>query len=121
MTRPSTDRNPSPTSARPESATDATDASTVTSRSRRTICPRYFHSWRSPVTAAKGPSPNLSADPREGMQTMTGYIATTAGGENPVGSTSYNTLFAVGLALFALTLVINVVSVRLVRRHRQEY
>jgi phosphate transport system permease protein len=73
------------------------------------------------VTLAAGSQPNFSADPREGMQAMTGYIATTAGGENPVGSTSYNTLFAVGLALFVMTLVINAVSVALVRRYRQEY
>jgi phosphate transport system permease protein len=73
------------------------------------------------VTLASGSRPNLSMDPREGMQAMTGYIATTAGGENPVGSTSYNTLFAVGLLLFAITLVINIVSVSLVRRFRQEY
>ncbi len=68
-----------------------------------------------------GVRPNLTLDPREGMQTMTGYIATTAGGENPVGSTSYNTLFAVGLLLFAITLVINIISISLVRRYRQEY
>ncbi len=52
---------------------------------------------------------------------MTGYMATTAGGENPVGSLEYNTLFAVGLTLFLITLVINVISIRLVRRFRQEY
>lgn len=73
------------------------------------------------VTLASGARPNLSIDPREGMQAMTGYIATTAGGENPVGSTSYDTLFAVGLLLFVITLLINVVSVWLVRRFRQEY
>lgn len=73
------------------------------------------------VTLASGSRPNLSMDPREGMQAMTGYIASTAGGENPVGSTSYNTLFAVGLLLFLITLVINIVSVSLVRRFRQEY
>jgi phosphate transport system permease protein len=73
------------------------------------------------VTLASGSRPNLSADPREGMQAMTGYIATTAGGENPVGSTSYNTLFAVGLLLFVITLLINIISVALVRRYRQEY
>lgn len=73
------------------------------------------------VTLASGSRPNLSMDPREGMQAMTGYIATTAGGENPVGSTSYDTLFAVGLLLFVITLVINIVSVSLVRRFRQEY
>jgi len=73
------------------------------------------------VTLASGSRPNLSADPREAMQAMTGYMATTAGGENPVGSTSYNTLFAVGLLLFAITLVINIISIALVRRFRQEY
>ena len=73
------------------------------------------------VTLAAGSRPNLSLDPREGMQAMTGYIATTAGGENPVGSTSYNTLFAVGLLLFVITLIINAISVALVRRYRQEY
>ena len=52
---------------------------------------------------------------------MTGYMATTAGGENPVGSLPYDTLFAVGLLLFVLTLVINMISIALVRRYRQEY
>ena len=42
---------------------------------------------------------------------MTGFMATTAGGENPVGSTSYNKLFAVGLPLFVITLVINMISI----------
>ena len=73
------------------------------------------------VALAAGSRPNLSLDPREGMQAMTGYIATTAGGENPVGSTSYNTLFAVGLLLFVITLIINIISIALVRRYRQEY
>jgi len=73
------------------------------------------------VALAAGGQPNLSVDPREDMQTMTGFIAATAGGENPVGSTSYNTLFAVGLLLFAMTLVINVISIALVRRYRQVY
>lgn len=73
------------------------------------------------VTLASGSLKNLSADPREGMQTMTGFIATTAGGENAVGSSSYNELFAVGLLLFVLTFVINVISIALVRRFRQVY
>lgn len=73
------------------------------------------------VTLASGSLKNLSADPREGMQTMTGFIATTAGGENAVGSNSYNELFAVGMLLFVLTLVINVISIALVRRYRQAY
>lgn len=73
------------------------------------------------VALAAGAQKNLSWDPREGMQTMTGFIAQTAGGENPVGSTSYNALFAVGLLLFLMTLLINIVSIALVRRYRQVY
>ena len=73
------------------------------------------------VALASGARPNLTLDAREGMQTMTGFIASTAGGENPVGSVSYNTLFAVGLLLFAITLIINVVSIALVRRFREVY
>lgn len=73
------------------------------------------------VALASGALPSTSLDPREGMQAMTGYMATTAGGENPVGSVEYNTLFAVGLTLFLITLVINVISIQLVRRFRQEY
>jgi phosphate transport system permease protein len=73
------------------------------------------------VALAAGSRPNLSLDPREGMQTMTGFMAATAGGENPVGSVSYNTLFAVGLSLFFITLILNLISIALVRRLREEY
>jgi phosphate transport system permease protein len=73
------------------------------------------------VALAAGSQKNLTFDPREGMQTMTGFMARTAGGENPVGSTSYNTLFAVGMLLFVITFVINVISIALVRRFRQVY
>lgn len=73
------------------------------------------------VALAAGSQKNVSLDPREGHQTMTGFIAQTAGGENPVGSTSYNMLFAVGLLLFVITLVINFISIAIVRRYRQVY
>ncbi|MEJ7832115.1 MAG: phosphate ABC transporter permease subunit PstC [Nocardioides sp.] len=73
------------------------------------------------VAIAAGSQKNVSLDVREGMQTMTGRMAQIAGGENAVGSTSYNTLFAIGLLLFLITLVINVISIALVRRFRQVY
>lgn len=73
------------------------------------------------VTLAAGSLKNFSLDPREGMQTMTGFMATTAGGENPVGSLDYNKLFAVGLLLFVITLVLNLISITIVRRFRQAY
>lgn len=70
---------------------------------------------------AAGSIAQLSADPREPMQTMTAFIAQAASGDQPTGSTGYNTLFAVGALLFAITLLINVVSIRLVRRFREVY
>ncbi|WP_310530340.1 phosphate ABC transporter permease subunit PstC, partial [Nocardioides sp.] len=73
------------------------------------------------VALAAGAQKNFSLDPREGMQTMTGFMAQTAGGENPVGSTSYNNLFAVGMLLFLITLVLNIISISIVRRFRQAY
>ena len=73
------------------------------------------------VALAAGSQKNLSVDPREGMQTMTGFIAQTAKGETPVGTIEYNTLFAVGLLLFVITLVINIISISFVRRFRQVY
>lgn len=73
------------------------------------------------VALAAGAQRNLSANPLEGMQTMTGFMAQTAGGENPVGSTSYNMLFAVGMTLFVITLLINIGSIAIVRKYRQVY
>jgi phosphate transport system permease protein len=73
------------------------------------------------VAIAAGGQPNLSADPREGMQTMTAFIAQIGLGDQPTGSTAYNTLFAVGGLLFLLTLSMNIISIRLVRRYREVY
>ena len=73
------------------------------------------------VAMAGGAVKNMSADPSEPHMTMTGFIAITAGGENPVGSVSYNMLFAVGLLLFVLTFIINAISIAMVRRYRQVY
>lgn len=73
------------------------------------------------LAIAAGNQAQIIADPRQGAQTMTGYIAQAATGENPPGSLAFNTLFAVGLTLFVLTLLINVISIRLVRRFREAY
>jgi phosphate transport system permease protein len=70
---------------------------------------------------AAGSIAQLTADPREPMQTMTAFIAQAAAGDQPTGSLGYNTLFAVGALLFVITLFVNVVSIRLVRRFREVY
>jgi phosphate transport system permease protein len=73
------------------------------------------------VAVAAGNKPTISASPLEGAQTMTGFIANAALGDSRVGSLEYDTLFAVGLLLFTITLLVNVVSIRMVRRFREQY
>lgn len=73
------------------------------------------------VTVAAGLEPRLSVNPLEGMQTMTSYIAAAGAGDLSTGSLEYRSIFAVGFLLFAMTLVMNMVSIRLVRRFRQVY
>ncbi|MEI8406478.1 phosphate ABC transporter permease subunit PstC [Kribbella sp. CCNWLW197] len=73
------------------------------------------------VTIAAGSRAQLTFDPREGAQTMTGFIAQIASGDAPQGSPVYYSLFAVGALLFAITLLINMASIRLVRKYRQAY
>jgi phosphate transport system permease protein len=73
------------------------------------------------VLLAVGQQPNLSLDVREGAETMTAFIGATGAGDIPTGSLEYKTIFAVGLTLFVLTLVMNVIAIRLVRRYRQVY
>lgn len=73
------------------------------------------------VAIAGGGQPNLSANPLEGMQTMTAFIASAAIGDLPVGSIGYQTIFAVGALLFAGTFLMNLVSIRMVRKFREVY
>ena len=47
--------------------------------------------------------------------------ALTLSGDIPAGSIEYLTIFAVGFTLFVLTLLLNFVSIRLVRKYRQVY
>ncbi len=73
------------------------------------------------VALAAGAQARIVTGPTELGQTMTGFIAQTATGESTPGTLSYNTLYAVGLLLFLITLVINIISIRLVRRFREAY
>jgi phosphate transport system permease protein len=73
------------------------------------------------VLVAAGNQPTLTFDPRQAIQTMTAFIASIAGGDVATGSIEYKTIFAVGLTLFVMTLAMNLVAIRLVRRYRQAY
>ena len=73
------------------------------------------------VLVAAGQQPNFTADPRESVETITTFIAATAKGDIATGSTAYKTIFAVGMVLFLMTLLMNLIAIRFVRRYRQVY
>jgi phosphate transport system permease protein len=73
------------------------------------------------VTVAAGAIASSAVDPRNSMQTITSFIAQIAQGDVPNGTVIYKTLFALGLTLFLITLTLNAISIRLVRRFREVY
>jgi len=73
------------------------------------------------VAIAAGGQARIVTGPLEQGQTMTGFIANAALGDSRVGSLEFDTLFAVGLLLFAITLLMNFISIRFVRRFREAY
>ena len=73
------------------------------------------------VALAAGSRPQLTANPLEPMQTMTGFIVQAFSGDMVVGTTPYLSLFAVGLLLFFITLLLNLMSQWIVRRFREAY
>jgi phosphate transport system permease protein len=65
--------------------------------------------------------PEVVWSPLDSGGSMASFIASTATGDAPTGSIEYETIFAVGFLLFVFTLVLNVISIRLVTRFRQVY
>jgi phosphate transport system permease protein len=73
------------------------------------------------VLIAAGQRPNLTFNPVNDVQTMAAFIGAAGIGDQPTGSIGYKTIFAVGATLFVLTFVMNMISIRLVRKYRQVY
>ena len=73
------------------------------------------------VSLAAGGKPALTLNPLEAIQTMTAYIVTVSQGETPQGSVEYNSIFAVGLLLFFLTFLMNIVGRFIVTKYAQNY
>jgi phosphate transport system permease protein len=73
------------------------------------------------VLIAAGLQPNSSLNPTEGHATVTTFMGATAKGDNPVGTVGYESIFACGLTLFVLTLLMNMVAIRFVRKYREVY
>ena len=73
------------------------------------------------VLLAAGQLARVSFWPGESVMTMTAFIAGTGSGDVPTGSIEYKTIFAVGMTLFVLTFILNIISIRMVRRFREIY
>jgi phosphate transport system permease protein len=73
------------------------------------------------VAIAAGAGPNFTLNPFRAAETMTGHIVRISGGDLSYDTLDYNSLFAIGLLLFLITLSLNLVSQRVVRRFREVY
>lgn len=73
------------------------------------------------VAIAAGSGPNFTFNPFRSAETMTGYIARISGGDVSYDTPDYNSIFAIGLLLFVITLSLTIFSRRLVRRFREVY
>lgn len=73
------------------------------------------------VVLAAGMTPNLTLNYFESIQTMTAYIVQISLGETPAGTVAYQSLFAVGMSLFALTLAVNLIAQRVLKRFKEIY
>ena len=73
------------------------------------------------VALAAGAGPNFTFNPFEAAETMTGYIVRISGGDISYNTVDYNSIFALGLLLFIITLTLNVISRRIVGKYREVY
>jgi phosphate transport system permease protein len=73
------------------------------------------------VAIAAGAGPKFTFNPFESAETMTGHIVRISGGDLSYDSIDYNSIFAIGLVLFVITLTLNLISRRIVARFREVY
>jgi phosphate transport system permease protein len=73
------------------------------------------------VAIAAGQQPNLTLNPLQSVETLTAYIVQVSKGDTPHGTLEYHTIFAVGLTLFVITLVLNSIALALRERYRRVY
>lgn len=73
------------------------------------------------VAIAAGAGPNFTFNPFQSAEAMTGYMVRISGGDLSYDSVDYQSIFAVGLVVFSMTLLLNIASQRIVRRYREAY
>ena len=73
------------------------------------------------VVMAAGLAANLTANPLEAVTTVTVQIVTLLVGDQEFDSAKTLSAFALGLMLFVVTLTLNVIALRVVRKYREKY
>jgi phosphate transport system permease protein len=73
------------------------------------------------VVMAAGLAANLTLNPFEAVTTVTVQVVTLLIGDQEFDSAKTLAAFALGLVLFVVTLALNVIALRVVRRYREQY
>ncbi|TNJ62768.1 phosphate ABC transporter permease subunit PstC [Paenibacillus hemerocallicola] len=73
------------------------------------------------VTLAAGNLAHMSYNPLESIQTLTAYIVSVSSGDTQHGTVEYLTIYAVGITLFVITLIMNILASYISRKFREEY
>ena len=73
------------------------------------------------VALAAGMTPKLTLNPLESVQTLTAYIVQVSLGDTPADTIEYQTIFACGMTLFLMTLALNLLAHRVLKRFREVY
>lgn len=73
------------------------------------------------VALAAGQQPNLTFNPMDSAATITAYIVQVAMGDLPHGSIGYQSIFAAGLVLMAMTLAFNIIGHIVRKKYRETY
>ncbi len=73
------------------------------------------------VAIAAGAGPNLTWNPFDSAETITGHISRISGGDLSYNSIDYQSIFALAALLFVMTLMLNIISRWIMRKFREEY
>jgi len=73
------------------------------------------------LAIAAGQQPRLTLNPLVPLETVTAYIVQVSLGDTPTGTIEYKTIFAVGMSLFVVTFVLNMISYWLRQKFREVY
>jgi phosphate transport system permease protein len=73
------------------------------------------------VAVASGAGPNFTFNPLKAAETLTGYMVRISGGDVSYGTLDYTSIFAIGLLLFFITLGLNILSRKIIKKFREVY